>query len=114
MTIRLGELLFERGILTRDQVEAILEQQQQKARPFGVLAEEMFGISPEEIEQAWAEQYSRLTPDIELDDEAFADQSLAIIHSRRQILARGVLTVGLMVTALVLTLAMLESLVWQY
>ncbi|PRP91856.1 hypothetical protein ENSA5_52380 [Enhygromyxa salina] len=49
-----------------------------------------------------------------LDDEAFADQSLAIMRSRRQILARGVFSIALMVAALILTVAMLESLVWEY
>jgi hypothetical protein len=48
------------------------------------------------------------------NDEALADQSLAIMQARRQILARGVLTIALMVAALLLTVAMLESLVWEY
>ena len=47
-------------------------------------------------------------------DEAFADQARATVSARRQLLARGLLTVALMVAALLLTVAMLESLVWEY
>ncbi|MCA9684455.1 MAG: hypothetical protein KC457_19835, partial [Myxococcales bacterium] len=50
----------------------------------------------------------------QLDEDTFADQSLAIMQARRQVLTRGVLTVALMTAALLLTLAMLESLVWEY
>ena len=48
-----------------------------------------------------------------LDEETYEDQSRAIIQSRRQMLARGVLTIIFMVATLLLTVAMLESLVWQ-
>ncbi len=47
-----------------------------------------------------------------LDDETFADQSLAISRARQQILARGVVTIGLMIAMLFITIMMLESLVW--
>lgn len=49
-----------------------------------------------------------------LDDEELADQSLAIIRARRELLARGVLMIVLAVAGLLLTVAMLESLVWEY
>src|SRR5690606_26298916 len=49
-----------------------------------------------------------------IDDELFADQSLAIVRARRQVLARGAFTIGLAVAALIMTVAMLESLVWKY
>ena len=48
------------------------------------------------------------------DDEVFADQSLAIVRARRQVLARGAFTIGLSIAALIMTVAMLESLVWKY
>jgi hypothetical protein len=47
-----------------------------------------------------------------LDDETYADQSLAIIRARQQILVRGVVTIALMVAMLIITIMMLESLVW--
>jgi hypothetical protein len=83
MTIRLGELLVEQGVLSRDQVEAVLEAQRQKQRPFGVLAEELFGVDPEAIEQAWAEQYSRIAPAPRLDEASF-HRDAAVTVSRRQ------------------------------
>jgi hypothetical protein len=49
-----------------------------------------------------------------LDEEAYEDQSRAIIQSRRQMLARGVLTVVFMIVTLLLTVALLESLVWKF
>jgi hypothetical protein len=48
------------------------------------------------------------------DEETLADQSLAIGRARREMLARGVLTIVLMATALLLTVTMLEALVWEY
>lgn len=50
----------------------------------------------------------------DLDDEAFADQRMAILHARRQVLMRGGASVVIMILAIVLTLAMLEALVWEY
>ncbi|PRQ04800.1 hypothetical protein [Enhygromyxa salina] len=47
-----------------------------------------------------------------LDEETYEDQSRAILQARRQMLARGMLTVVFMIATLLLTVAMLESLVW--
>ena len=55
------------------------------------------------------------SPDSALaDQETLADQSLSIARSRRELLVRGLFTIALMVAALLLTVAMLESLVWEY
>lgn len=48
------------------------------------------------------------------DEEMMADQSLAIVGSRRQMLGRGIFTIALMVATLVLSVAMLEAMVWDY
>ncbi len=58
--VRLGDLLVERGALTGEQRDEILGVQQSRARPFGVLAEEMFGVQPHIVEQAWAEQHAMI------------------------------------------------------
>ncbi|MEQ8770799.1 MAG: hypothetical protein RIB60_09865 [Phycisphaerales bacterium] len=58
--VRLGDLLVERGALTSDQRDEILQVQQDRARPFGVLAEELFGVRPSVVEQAWAEQHAMI------------------------------------------------------
>jgi hypothetical protein len=47
-----------------------------------------------------------------LDEETFTDQSLAIMRARQQILVRGMVTIGLMVAMLIITIMMLEKLVW--
>lgn len=83
MTIRLGEVLVEQGVLTRDQVEAILQAQERKRRPFGVLAEEMFDIDPAAIEHAWAEQYSRIAPAPRIDAGSF-EREASVTVNRRQ------------------------------
>ncbi|MCK4874092.1 MAG: hypothetical protein KAS72_15320 [Phycisphaerales bacterium] len=83
MAVRLGELLIQQGVLTRDQVDAILQHQQEAGRPFGDLAERMFGISPESIEQAWAKQYSQLTPTVDLASESFEPQAKKLVNRRQ-------------------------------
>ena len=45
--IRLGEILVENGLLTPQQVNQVLKQQKRGGRPFGVLAERMFGLDPQ-------------------------------------------------------------------
>jgi len=70
--MRLGDLLVARGVLTPDQRDEVLAVQADRPRPFGQLAERMFGIGPECVEEAWAWQYAHdaqlvepaaLTPD---------------------------------------------------
>jgi len=60
MSIRLGELLVEQGAITVSQRDEILTIQSKTPRPFGVIAEERFGVSPSTIEQAWASQYAMI------------------------------------------------------
>jgi hypothetical protein len=47
-----------------------------------------------------------------LDDETFADQTLALARARQQILVRGVVIIALWCAMLIVTIMMLESLVW--
>ena len=54
---RIGELLVANLILTDLQVNAILCAQSVSGRPFGYLAEQMFGVSRAQVEGAWAKQY---------------------------------------------------------
>ena len=60
MELRLGTILVDKGILTDDQVKAVLNVQQRTGRPFGLICEQMYGIAPKTIEAAWAE--GRLQP----------------------------------------------------
>jgi hypothetical protein len=60
-TLRLGDILVNQGVLTPQQRDEVLEEQRLGGRPFGELAEWMFGINPEAVERAWAEQVATLT-----------------------------------------------------
>lgn len=48
------------------------------------------------------------------DDEMFADHTLALSRARREMIGRGILTIGIMTAALLMTVLLLESLVWEY
>lgn len=81
--IRLGEILIRRRVLTEQQVFEILEQQRATRTPFGVLAERLFDVTVESIEQAWVEQYELSTGQINLDHEP-QDPTVLPMISRRQ------------------------------
>jgi len=81
--IRLGELLIEQGVLSREQVGKILEAQQDSGEPFGCLAERLMGVDPAAIENAWAWQYSRLSRLIDPRAESFDERALQMV-TRRQ------------------------------
>jgi hypothetical protein len=83
MEVRLGQLLVESGVLSQQQVDAILEKQQQSGEPFGLLCERMFAVNPSAIEDAWAVQYVSLTRKIDPISEDI--HGLALEHvTRRQ------------------------------
>lgn len=83
MHMRLGEILVNRGVLTAEQVTDVLNVQSTSGTPFGALAERMFGVSPEAIEDAWAAQYARLTRTIDPRTEDLCPEALKLI-TRRQ------------------------------
>jgi hypothetical protein len=81
--IRLGELLVEAGVLSEQQVFEIVQAQKKQQLPFGVLAERMFDVTIESIEQAWIEQYHRFTGTINLDEHRIDEQALRLINRRQ-------------------------------
>ena len=83
MELRLGELMIDRGILDRGQVEAILDQQRRTGDPFGVLAESMYAVDPTAVEDAWAHQYARLTRTVDPDTEPYDAAAIDLV-TRRQ------------------------------
>ena len=83
MSIRLGEVLVRRGVLSSEQVDDILLEQQRTKRPFGLLAEQMFGVPEVVIEQAWAEQYASITGTFDLEENQPEREALGLV-SRRQ------------------------------
>ncbi|PCI10334.1 hypothetical protein COB72_03930 [bacterium] len=83
MSIRLGELLVENGVLTVEQRDQVLKLQEKLKRPFGVIAEEHFGVSPGDIDQAWAEQYAMIATRVDPLSCAVDEQALELITKRQ-------------------------------
>jgi hypothetical protein len=81
--IQIGQLLIEQGVLTAKQVEHILKVQKMSHRPFGDLAERLFGISPQAIEDAWVQQYLRIAPTVDLEEQKFDEQCLRLLNRRQ-------------------------------
>ena len=81
--IQIGELLVEQGVLTRQQVKHILQIQKQSHRPFGDLAERLYGIDPKAVEDAWVEQYIRMAGVIDLEDQQIETECLRLLNRRQ-------------------------------
>jgi len=81
--IQIGQLLIEQGVLTGTQVEHILKVQKISHRPFGDLAERLFGISPQAVEDAWVQQYLRIAGTVDLDAQKFDEQCLRLLNRRQ-------------------------------
>lgn len=81
--IRIGELLVEQGVLSSQQVNHILKIQKSTGRPFGDLAERLYGISPRAVEDAWVDQYTRLAGVIDLGAQPLDGRCVQEIKSRQ-------------------------------
>jgi hypothetical protein len=81
--IPIGQLLIEQGALTEQQVAHILRMQKASHRPFGDLAERLYGISPKAIEDAWVEQYLRVAGTVDLDEAKVDEQCLRLLNRRQ-------------------------------
>lgn len=83
MAVQLGQVLVEKGLLTQEQVSEILQKQKQTRRPFGALAEEMFDVAPEAVEQAWASQYAEIAEHVDPATEKLERSVLDLIDRRQ-------------------------------
>jgi hypothetical protein len=83
MEIRLGDLLVRNGVLTDEQRNSVLEKQRKTGRPFGEIAEHMFGVSQKAVERAWAEQYAMITQTVDPRNESLDAVALALIDRRQ-------------------------------
>ncbi len=81
--IPIGQLLVEQGVLTQGQVDHILKIQRVSHRPFGDLAERLFGIKPKAVEDAWVEQYVRTVGTIDLADQQIEEDCLRLLNRRQ-------------------------------
>ncbi|HEY1628237.1 MAG TPA: hypothetical protein VGF52_00165 [Tepidisphaeraceae bacterium] len=81
--IQIGQVLIEQGVLSAEQVEHVLKIQRASHRPFGDLAERLFGIEPKAIEDAWVEQYLRTVGTIDLNDQNIDVAALRMLNRRQ-------------------------------
>jgi Type II secretion system (T2SS), protein E, N-terminal domain len=81
--IQIGQVLVEQGVLTDQQVRHILKVQKMSHRPFGDLAERLYGIDPKAVEDAWVEQYLRLAGVVNLDEIEIDTQCLRLLNRRQ-------------------------------
>jgi hypothetical protein len=81
--IQIGQLLVEQGALTEAQVGHILKVQRVSQRPFGDLAERLYGINPRAVEDAWVEQYIRMVGVVDLDQIEVETDCLRLLNRRQ-------------------------------
>jgi hypothetical protein len=81
--IQIGQLLVEQGALTEEQVAHILKVQKMSHRPFGDLAERLYGINPKAVEDAWVEQYIRVAGVVDLDEQQLETDCLRLLNRRQ-------------------------------
>jgi hypothetical protein len=81
--IQIGQLLVEQGVLTEAQVGHILKVQKISQRPFGDLAERLYGIDPKAVEDAWVEQYVRMVGVVDLEDVEIETECLRLLNRRQ-------------------------------
>ena len=82
-TPRIGEILVMKGLLTQEQVGHILQTQHRAGRPFGELAEQLYGIGPREVEDAWADQYLSYGTATDLRQQRICPHVLQVINRRQ-------------------------------
>jgi hypothetical protein len=83
MPIRLGDILVKRGVISTAQRDSILDYQRLTGRPFGELAEKIFGVRESAIEAAWAEQYATLCKSVDPRAESVDPEVLPLIDRRQ-------------------------------
>lgn len=83
MPLRFGDLLVDSGVLTIEQRDQVLDEQKLVSLPFGDLAERMFGIDPDTIEQAWATQYESLAGVIDPTSGEIEAAAAAVVTPRQ-------------------------------
>ena len=81
--IQIGQLLVEQGVLTERQVKHVLQVQKMSHRPFGDLAERLYGIDPKAVEDAWVTQYLRMAGVVDLEDVEMEAECLRVLNRRQ-------------------------------
>jgi hypothetical protein len=81
--LRIGEILERQGVLSRDQVSEILAEQRLSHRPFGDLAERLFGVDGRVIEDAWVRQYAEFAGVTDLRGVKVEAAALRLLNRRQ-------------------------------
>jgi hypothetical protein len=80
---KLGQVLVNMKLLTKEQCQQVLNVQKNSGRPFGLIAEELFDINPKTLEMAWAEQMSHMVKSVNPNKEII-DVAVVETITRRQ------------------------------
>lgn len=83
MSKPMGEILIDRGILSETQRDQVLKAQRGTNRPFGELAEKMFGVRQQDIETVWAEQYGAIAEWLDPSLVEIPDHVLCVLSGRQ-------------------------------
>lgn len=83
MPVRLGDVLVRQGVITEQERDAILQDQKRAGRPFGVIAETLFNVSPDAIEKAWASQYADLAAAVAPQELVPEPEVLGLVDKRQ-------------------------------
>lgn len=83
MPVRIGDILVQTGVITELMRDEILEEQRIIGRPFGELAERMFAVDPDIIEQAWAVQYEGLAGVVDLAAYPIDPEATRVVTTRQ-------------------------------
>jgi hypothetical protein len=85
----IGAILVERGVMKQKQVDAVLQEQQRQRKPFGKLANHMFGIPEREVHKAWAAQTGRFCDHVDLACEPSDENLIHLLTAREAWLIRA-------------------------
>ncbi|MHC5003786.1 MAG: GspE/PulE/PilB domain-containing protein [Planctomycetota bacterium] len=83
MKVRIGQLLVEAGVLSEEQCWSILYEQRRTGQPFGLICEQLYGVDPGLVEEAWARQYACITRTVDPTEEVFEPRAVSLV-TRRQ------------------------------
>lgn len=81
--LKMGERLLSQGVMTREQVDQVLSVQRESTRPFGDIAERMYGIEPDLIEAVWMDQYREQASELDSAPPEPNPRALASVTARQ-------------------------------
>ena len=81
--LKLGELLVRQGLLTDPQVAHLLDVQAAVHRPFGDLAERLYGVDPRAVADAWVKQFCDQTRERDVRHERVETDWLPLLQPRQ-------------------------------